>query len=177
MSQWKNQNAIWTAGLPIISPTNWFSSFFCQNHSFHLFLPCRMTESVLYKCLFYKKDKSCVSSEFFKIFVFGKYFVLISTNMVFCTYLNFECICSKSKAFLKLKKKNISNCYHSLFESFQNSTKSLKLKPSYVCMRYEDTIVLLILLSGISSRSEPLWKYKCTQSKKSVPYVLTDMKS
>jgi hypothetical protein len=105
MSQWKNQNAIWTAGLPIISPTNWFSSFFCQNHSFHLFLPCRMTESVLYKCLFYKKDKSCVSSEFFKIFVFGKYFVLISTNMVFCTYLNFECICSKSKAFLKLKKK------------------------------------------------------------------------
>ncbi len=121
MSQWKNQNAIWTAWLPIISPTNWFSSFFCQNHSFHLFLLCRMTESVLYKCLFL-------------IFVFGKYFVLISTNMVYCTYLNFECICSKSKAFLELKK-NISNCYHSLFESFQNSTKSLKLKPPYLCMR------------------------------------------
>ena len=51
-----------------------------------------------------KRQILCKFWVFFN-FCFRKNFVLISTNMVYCTYLNFECICSKSKAFLELKKK------------------------------------------------------------------------
>jgi hypothetical protein len=59
MSQWKNHNAIWTAGLPIISPTNWFSSFFCQNHFFHFFFSAGWQNQYCRKAYFTKKTYEC----------------------------------------------------------------------------------------------------------------------